>query len=160
MTTQQAPHTPPLWRQVLSLPHTLLGWVAVGLASPALVLMAFTNVLAIPNTDNPQLSILGVSGSWGEGVVTGLVFSTWLFSALLGGLVGFIAVAHDRSLLLLVAQVPGLLIFTFFVWIAVTIQAGGEVDTWVQYPIAVFLWAIANLALMWSNGNLSERRSS
>ena len=61
MTAQQAPHTQPMWRQVLSLPHTPLGWWAIGLASPALVLMAFTNVLALLGTDNPQLSILGVS---------------------------------------------------------------------------------------------------
>ena len=162
MTAQHTPHTPPMWRQVLSLPHTRLGWWAVGLASPALVLMAFTNVLAIPNTDNPQLSILGVSGSWGEGVLVGLVFYTWLFSALVGGVAGFVAVARDRSLLLWVAQVPGLLIFSFFVWVAISILGGesrGEADVRVTFPIAVLLWAIANLALMWSNRNLSERRS-
>jgi hypothetical protein len=33
MTTQHAPHTP-LWRRVISLPHTRLGWLAVGLAKP------------------------------------------------------------------------------------------------------------------------------
>ena len=69
MSAQHAPHTPPLWRQYLSLPHTRFGWWAVGLATPALAFMVLTNVLALPNTDNPQLEILGVSGSWGEGVL-------------------------------------------------------------------------------------------
>ena len=104
MTAQHAPHTPPMWRKFLSLPHTRLGWWAVGLAGPALVLMAFTNVLAIPNTDTPQLAIWGIVVSGPEGVATALAFFGWLVSALVGGVVGFIAVARDRSLLLLVAQ--------------------------------------------------------
>ena len=123
--------------------------------------MVLTNVLAIPNTDNPQLLILGVSGSWGEGVLVPLVFNTWLLSALVGGVVGFIAVARDRSLLLLVAQVPGLIIFAFFVWAAISVLGGGrgwygEPDVRVTFPIAVLLWAIANLALMWSTRNSGE----
>jgi hypothetical protein len=130
--------------------------------------MAFTNVLALLGTDNPQLSILGVSvgvsGSWveGVGVLVPLVLITWSLSALLGGIAGFVAVKSDRSLLLLVAQVPGLLIFSFFVWAAISILGGesrGEADVRITFPIAVLLWAIANLALMWSNRNLSERRS-
>jgi hypothetical protein len=159
MTAQHAPHTPPLWRKFLSLPQTGIGWWAVGLASPALVLMAFTNVLALLNTDNPQLSILGVSGSWGEGVLVPLVLITWLLSALFGGIVGFIAVKSDRSLLLLVAQVPGLIIFSFIVWAAISILGGesrGEADVRVTFPIAVLLWAIANFALMWSTRNSGE----
>src|SRR5215210_1769532 len=46
MSAQQAPHTP-LWRQVLSLPHTLLGWWAIGLAAPASAWIVFTNVSEI-----------------------------------------------------------------------------------------------------------------
>jgi hypothetical protein len=123
--------------------------------------MAFTNVLALLNTDNPQLSILGVSGSWGEGVLVPLVLITWLLSALVGGLFGFFAVERDRSLLLLVAQIPGLLIFAFFVWAAISMLGGGrgwygEPDVRVTFPIAVLLWAIANLALMWSTRNSGE----
>jgi hypothetical protein len=84
---------------------------------------------------------------------------TWSFSALFGGIVGFIAVARDRSLLLWVAQVPGLLIFSFFVWAAISILGGesrGEADVRVTFPIAVLLWAIANLAHMWSTRNSGE----
>ena len=160
MTTQHAPHTPPLWRQVLSLPHTRLGWWAVGLAAPALVFMVLTNVLALPNTDNPQLEILGASvPPWGQDVLAPIVFFGWLLSALVGGVVGFIAVARDRSLLLLVAQVPGLIIFAFFVWIVVSMQVGGEADVRVSFPIAVLLWAVANLALIYLAQNGGEQTS-
>ena len=151
MTPGHAPHTP-LWRRFLSLPHTRLGWWAVGLAGPALVLMAFTNVLGIPNTDTPQLEIWGIVVSGPDGTATALDFLTWLVSALVGGVVGFIAVARDRSLLLLVAQVPGLIIFAFFVWIPVSMLQGGETGVGVSLPIAVLLWAIANLALMLVSG--------
>ena len=147
MSAQYDPHTP-LWRRVLSLPHTRLGWWAVGLAGPALVLMAFTNVLGIPNTDTPQLEIWGIVVSGPDGTATALAFLTWLVSALVGGVVGFIAVVRDRSLLLLVAQVPGLIIFSFFVWIGVSMQVGGEADVWVSFPIAVLLWAGANFFMI------------
>ena len=154
MTTHHVPHTP-LWRQVFSLPRTRFGWWAIGLAAPALVFMVFTNVLALPNTDNPQLEILGASvPPSGQDVLIPFVFFGWLVSALVGGVVGFIAVARDRSLLLLVAQVPGLIIFSFFVWIAVSMQVGGEADVQVSFPIAVLLWAIANFTLMWSTRKL------
>ena len=158
MTPGHAPHTP-LWRRFLSLPHTRLRWWAVGLAGPALVLMAFTNVLGIPNTDTPQLEIWGIVVSGPDGTATALDFLTWLVSALVGGVVGFIAVARDRSLLL-VAQVPGLIIFAFFVWIPVSMLSGGETGGLVPFsnPIAVLLWAIANLALMWITRDSRESR--
>jgi hypothetical protein len=31
--TAYTPHTPPMWRRVFSLPHTRLGWWAVGLSA-------------------------------------------------------------------------------------------------------------------------------
>ncbi|HET7270281.1 MAG TPA: hypothetical protein VFI90_04265, partial [Rubrobacter sp.] len=147
MNAQYDPHTP-LWRRILSLPHTRLGWWAVGLAAPALVFMVLTNVLAIPNTDTPQLEILGLSvPQWGQDVLIPIVFFGWLVSALVGGVVGFIAVARDRSLLLLIAQVPGLIIFAFFVWIGVSMMVGGEADVRVSFPIAFLLWAVANFLM-------------
>ena len=142
MTTQHAPHTPPLWRRVISLPHSPPGWWAVGLAGPALVL---TGVLWLFNR-------------FGDGEITGafeaLLVLAWLLTAVAGGVVGFIAEARDRSLLLLIAQVPGLIIFAFIVWIPVSIQAGGETDGRVSIPLAVSLWAISNL----TNIYLRERK--
>jgi hypothetical protein len=37
MTAQRAPHTPPSWRRVFSLPKTRLGWTSVGLTALFLV---------------------------------------------------------------------------------------------------------------------------
>ena len=122
--------------------------------------MVLTNVLALPNTDNPQLEILGASvPPWGQEVLAPIVFSGWLLSALVGGVVGSIAVARDRPLLLLVAQVQGLIIFAFFVWIGVSMQVGGEADMRVSLPIAVLLRAVANLVLIHLAGNGGERTS-
>lgn len=145
MTAQHAPHTP-LWRRFLSLPHTRLGWWAVGLASPALAITVYSlvNQLLGGPEEQPLLLILA-----------------WLVSALVGGVAGLIAVERDRSLLVWVAQVPGLLIFAFFVWAAISMSGGGrgwygEPDVRVTFPIAVLLWAIANLAVMWSPRNSGE----
>ena len=41
MTTGHAPHTTPLWRRVLSLPHTRLGWWAIGLSAGSGLLLIF-----------------------------------------------------------------------------------------------------------------------
>ena len=41
MTTQHAPHTPPLWRKFLSLPHTRLGRWAIGLSVGSALLLIF-----------------------------------------------------------------------------------------------------------------------
>ena len=67
--------------------------------------------------------------------------------------------ARDRSLLLLIAQVPGLIIFAFFVWIWVSMQVGGEADVRVSFPIAVLLWAIPNLTFIYVCEKSSERTS-
>lgn len=109
--------------------------------------MILTNVLALPNTDNPQLEILGASvPPWGQ-VLAPIVFFGWLLSALVGGVVGFIAVARDRSLMLLVAQIPGLIIFAFFVWIAISMMVGGEANLWFSFPVSVLLWAVMNFLM-------------
>ena len=41
MTTQHAPHTPPLWRRVRSMPHTRLGRWAIGLSVGSGILLIF-----------------------------------------------------------------------------------------------------------------------
>ena len=69
MSAQHAPR-PPLWRRILSLPRTRLGWWAIGLAAPALV-----SLLPLQLGHNAVLLI------------------TLLVSALAGGLVGLIALA-------------------------------------------------------------------
>ncbi len=130
-TTQHAPR-PPLWRRILSLPRTRLGWWAVGLAAPALV-----SLLPLQLDNNAVI------------VITALV------SALAGGLVGFVALALDQSLLVWVAQVPALYLF------AVLASFGQEGELWFIPSVVVFsLWAFMAFGIIWSYRDLPERRSS
>jgi len=91
MSAQHAPQKP-LWRRVISLPQTRLGWWAVGLSGISLVLMPFT-------ADAPILIITTiVSGLFG-GVVA------------LGAMVG----TRERSWLVWLALVPVLIFLSVFV---------------------------------------------
>ena len=136
MSAGHAPHTPPVWRQVLSLPHTLVGWWAIGLAAPALFFWALRT-----NINDGYLSIWGVSLPSVPWVVL-LIFYTWALSSLAGGLVGLIAVAHDRSLLVWVAQVPGLIAFSIlFVF-------GREGSPWIPLLTPVLIWAVLNFGII------------
>ena len=107
MTTRHAPHTTPLsptplWKRVLSLPQTPLGWAAVGLASPLLALWVYALVATLLNGD--AITVEGLL----EGVVLGVLF-TGPF-VLFGAAAGLVAVLqHDRSGLVWLAMVPGLL---------------------------------------------------
>ena len=99
MTTQHAPHSPPMWRRFLSLPHTRLGWAAVVLASPVLALWLFGIIATLLNGDPIT----------GEGVLFVLFFSAPL--VIPGAVAGLIALlrSRDRSLLVWLAMVPYLL---------------------------------------------------
>ena len=92
MTAHHAPHTP-LWRKVISLPHTRLGWWAVGLALTFVVLIIFGyNVLPL------------------YGIVL-------LFCGLCSGVLGLFAVLgrHERSALVWLAMLPGLFALAFLI---------------------------------------------
>ena len=91
MTTQRDPQET-LRRRVLSLPHTLLGWLAVGLVGASLVLTL--SYLVYPK---------------------GLLFLVWLLAAVASGVVALIALLrHERSALVWVAMVLGLVAFIYF----------------------------------------------
>ena len=79
-------HTP-LWRRVLSLPQTLLGWFAVGLAG---IFWALTVYFAV--------------------YPAGLVVLVWLLASAASGVVALIALlrSHERSALVWLAMVAGL----------------------------------------------------
>ena len=95
MTTQHAPHTPPLWRRFLSLPHSPPGWWAVGLSSPIWALWVYG---LVANLLNGEITV--------EAVVMVLLFTGPLLIP--GAIAGLIAVlgSHDRSLLVWLAIVP------------------------------------------------------
>ena len=121
MTAQHVPHTP-LWRKVLSLPHTRLGWWALGLAGPALVITSFYWLSDVFDLGDGEIT----------GVFEALLVLAWLLTAVAGGVVAFIAELRDRSLLLLIAQVPGLIISAFIVWDP-SLHTGRGRDRWAGF---------------------------
>ena len=94
MTAHRAPHTP-LWRKVLSLPQTRLGWWAIGLAATFVVLLIF---------------------GYG-GLVLPFYGIVLLLCGLCGGAVGLIAVVgrRERSGFVWLSMVPGLVALAFLI---------------------------------------------
>jgi hypothetical protein len=98
MGAQHAPHAPPLWRRVLSLPHTRLGWWAVGLAAGCVALLFMINRFV--GSDVVFMAML-FEHSW--------VASPVLAGLLAGAVVGLIALLRsqqERSVLVWLAMVP------------------------------------------------------
>ena len=95
MTAGHAPHTP-LWRKVLSLPHTHLGWWAVGLAA-MFVAMFLINGLVFMSGPIPIRAVA---------IAYGFLF---IAVGLGSGVVSLLALAyqHERSALVWVALLPG-----------------------------------------------------
>ena len=95
MAAQHAPHTPPLWRKVLSLPKTRLGWLSVGLAATFVVLLIF-------GYGGVALPFYGIA---------------LLLCGLCGGAVGLLAVVRrrERSGFVWLAMVPGLVALVFLI---------------------------------------------
>lgn len=154
MTAQHAPHTP-LWRRFFSLPKTDSGWWAVGLGVPSLVLIVFLDVLEILGWTFPFPESVGMA-----------IWLTVILVGLPGGILGLIAVVNrDRSLLVWVAQVPALLVFSVFVGAAISIWGGGrgwyaEPDMRVIFPISVLLWAVINLGIILVSGSFRKSGES
>ena len=100
--TAYTPHTPPLWRRVLSLPQTRLGWWAIGLASVSVVIL-------IHKLTAGFFEFRALEKLLEE--LIGWVLSAWVLSGLAGGVVGLIAVLrrHERSWLVWVAMVMAVL---------------------------------------------------
>jgi hypothetical protein len=135
MTTQHAPHTPPLWRKFLSLPHTLMGWWAIGLATPALAWI----VLEISGW--PLFLFPEYVGSF-IGITAFLV-------GLPGGGFGLVAVGQrDLSWLVWVSQVPAFLVLAFYVWASRSSSIGHDASVWVTLPISILLWALLNVGII------------
>ena len=104
MTAQHAPHTTPLWRQILSLPHTPLGWWAVGL-----VAFAFSFTVA-----NIIVFEVLIEAPWEDAVLETiglfLILPTFLVGPV-GASAGGLALiwSHERSGLVWLALVLGFL---------------------------------------------------
>ena len=112
MTTQHAPHTAPLWRQILSLPQTRLGWWAVGFAGIYWVLTA-----TVDFTDG--LWVLGTKVASWDSVVYWPLLSAYSLAGVAGTVVALIALLrrHERSALVWLAMVAGLPAFIAAGWV-------------------------------------------
>lgn len=134
MTAQQAPHTP-LWRQVLSLPQTHLGWWAVGLVGIFWVLNA-------TSTSVDRLAVLGTEVASGGSAVYWLVASAWQLTGVVGAVVALIALlrSHERSALVWLAMVAALPAFLGAGWIFIVLG-----DEWMLIPLAGVVLALIAL---------------
>ena len=154
MTTQHAPHTPlsptPLWRQVLSLPKTGLGWTAVVLGVPLsvpIVLGSISNILpgaGILDSDPPGFLMLLMATSLFAGLFGGLVAAT----ALVGG--------HERSWLVWAALVPMLLVFSGAISPLVALLHAGSVATGI---LAFLIWVLIVAGIAFWIGRADSRES-
>jgi hypothetical protein len=148
MTTQHAPHTPPLLRRLLSLPHTRLGWWSVGLAVIASITMALV-VLPLPGFVDAAIS--SWNSSW-NGIVEIIVVPTAGVAPLASGVVGALALgAGERSLLVWLAQVPAALLFAGLTSIF------REGSFWVNGSPGVLFWALIAISIIFLR---SRERSS
>jgi hypothetical protein len=133
MTAQHVPQKP-LWRRVFSLPRTRLGWWAIGLAAPSLVVLPLPIILE-------WVGVVGVFG--GEEVYGSLSIIVFLVG-LVGGIVAMIALAdhHERSWLVWLALVPWLILFQIFVWAVL----GFNYEPVVTVPVTALLLISAGTA--------------
>lgn len=108
MTAQHAPHNPPLWRRVFSLPKTRLGWWSVGLAA-AFVLYLFGLIIGVSALEAENLPGIGSFMF----VVTLAAAATGLMAVLRRG---------ERSILVVFPVVIGLFVLFF--------EIGEFLDKW------------------------------
>ena len=138
-----AQHTPPLWRKVLSLPHTRLGWWAAGLSGVSvplfLWLLLFTGgPMPDPHTWVPPWL------SWAVTALAVILAIMVLVVPLASGVVGALALgAGERSLLVWLAQIPTVL------FIGVLLTAFEQRNSPVMFPAGILVWAIVAFSIFY-----------
>jgi hypothetical protein len=159
MSAQHAPHTPPLWRRVLSLPRTRLGWWAVGLSAVSVVLFLWLNIFAgagpsvVGQVGDPHMWV----APWLRPVVTAIaiVLALGVLTVpLTGGVLGSLAIGvRDRGVLVWFSQVPPAMFFVLLV------SAFREPTPWSIVPaaIAILVWAGISYAIVSLSGPRSRR---
>jgi hypothetical protein len=156
--TAYTPHTPPMWRRVFSLPHSRLGWWAVGLSAVGVVLLLWVFLFAgfshpswvetLPLPDPNRL----VSPPWLEMALTVLGAIMVLVVPLASGVVGSLALgAGERSLLVWFAQVPAAL-FCFGL-----LNVFHEGSPWGRGSVGVLVWAVIAFSLIYLRPSVDRR---
>ena len=150
MTAQQAPPTP-LWRRFLSLPHTRLGWLAVGLSAVSVPLFLWLLLFAGGPMPDPH-SWVAPWLSWAVTALAVILAIMVLVVPLASGVVGSLALgAGERSLLVWFAQVPAALFF------AGLVTAFEQRNPWFIGPVAVLVWAVIAFGI-WYSKHLGRKR--
>jgi len=152
MGAQHVPHTP-LWRKVLSLPHTRLGWWAVGLSAVSVPLFLWLILFAGGPVDMPDPHTWVAPWlSWAVTALAVILAIMVLVVPLASGVVGSIALgAGERSLLVWFAQVPPAIFFLGLV------TAFEQRNPWFIGPISVLVWAVIAFGISYLR---SQGRSS
>jgi hypothetical protein len=144
MTTQQVPQTPPLWRRVLSLPHSRLGKWAIGLAAGSVPLFLWLLLIVQGPFSDPHTWVPPWL-SWAVTALAVILAIMVLVVPLASGVVGSLALgAGERSLLVWFAQVPAVL---FFLLLVTAFEQDGP---WVRGPVSVLVWAVIAFSLILS----------
>ena len=148
MTTQHAPHSPPMWRKFLSLPHTRLGWWAIGLSGTFWVLQA---------TQDWVFTAIAMESL--SGVEQWLVIWALVLPGVAGTVVASIALLRglERSALVWLAMVAGLPAFLGAGWnvlVFVGMNWLGEIPTLLVMAALVVL---INVLIAWLGLHRSGR---
>ena len=143
MTTQHAPHTPPLWRRVISLPHTRLGWWAIGLTAGSALLLIFGAFL------------VGLGASpW-----VGSLFVAGLLGGVAGTVVALIALvgSHERSALVWLSMVAGLPALPPLGFIALALGDQVGLHPFFTLPaMVVLITVLISVLIVWLQRHKSE----
>ena len=148
MTAQRAPHTP-LWRRGFSLPHTRLGWWAVGLSAVSVPLFLWLNLFTgfgpslvdLPDPHSLVPPWLGVAVT----VLALILVIMVLVVPPASGVVGSLALgAGERSLLVWFAQVPAAL----FCFGLLNIFQEGSLWGLVRGSVGVLVWAVIAFSII------------
>jgi hypothetical protein len=98
MTTEHVPYTPPMWRRFLSLPHTRLGWWAVGLTAVPFALSFMLNRFG------------GLDGVVADAGLAMMIPVAGLLPGAVVGLIALLRSQEERSVLVWLAMVPAALV--------------------------------------------------
>jgi hypothetical protein len=127
--------------------------LAIGLAVP--VLTVFFKVSEVLGWTFLRSEVAVETGSSDQYPILMLV-SVWC--GLGGEVVALIAVARERSWLVWVATVPGLLFFSFVIWALGSMSIGHDANPWVTFSISVLLWAVMVFNIWISTRNSGKSR--
>jgi hypothetical protein len=96
-----------------------------------------------------QLTIFGMSLAWVGVVLWVAVTVSQIISGLSGPVVALFAVARDRSLLVWVAMVPGVIVLSGLATLEISTMIGpGELPLRYGLPIGVLLWAVLVISII------------